>query len=63
MYHEPVLGAIGLCFHRLRRIYAALQAYGSIVDRLRVKFERELADDEPIFHEYLKGQVSIFDLQ
>ena len=33
------------------------------MDRLRVEFERELADDEPIFHEDLKSPVSIFELQ
>jgi len=62
-YHGAILGAVGLCLHRLQGIDAALQGYESSVDRLRVESERELADNAPIFHEELNRQVSIFELQ
>ena len=63
LFHGAVLGAIGLCLHRLRQTVAAGQTYEDSMDRLSAELEREQAEDEPIFHEDLHKQVQIFERQ
>lgn len=59
----PILGAIGLCLHRLRRTSAACEAYESCRAKLREELAQELANSEPVFQDDLQEQIDLFATQ
>jgi hypothetical protein len=62
-YHGPVLGAIAICLHQQHKTAAAVSGYQAALERLRLEFDREITDEEPIFDEELQKQISIFEAQ
>ena len=62
-YHGPILGAIALCLHRLRRTPAACAGYESCRAKLREELEQELASSEPVFQDDLQQQIELFATQ
>jgi hypothetical protein len=62
-YQGPILGAIGLCLHRLRRTPTACEAYESCRAKLREELAQEFANSEPVFHDDLQQQIELFTTQ